>query len=132
MISSARTSGQPPLAFYVVEFPNKVSNAAIPLLIHAYIVNFDDRIIMVDIGAFCDMMYTYLFETLQLAEKNRIPYVGFKLYGYNSSSRKSWDHIELLVTFGEWEARRIAKVQFLVVGCKSFTIVSSEGLHWKN
>jgi len=45
-----------------------------------------------------------------------VPYVGSELYGFNSSSTKPWRYLELLITFGEGEARKIVKVQFLVYG----------------
>jgi len=47
--------------------------------------NFDICQIMDDTGASCHIMYTSLFKTLQLNNKNLSPYVGSELYGFNSS-----------------------------------------------
>ncbi|MCI44044.1 hypothetical protein A2U01_0065283, partial [Trifolium medium] len=38
--------------------------------------NFDVHRILVDQGSSCDVMYYGLFKTLQLMEKNLVPYVG--------------------------------------------------------
>jgi hypothetical protein len=64
-------------------------------------------------------MYTSLFKTLQLTEKNLSPYVGDELYGFNDSSTQPWGYMELLVTFGEMESKKTIKVPFLVINCPS-------------
>jgi len=48
--------------------------------------NTDVRRVLIDTGASCDIMYTSLFKTLQLTEKNLSPYVGSEIYGFNGSS----------------------------------------------
>jgi len=84
--SNSNLGGRPPLAFYDSELPSGASNSAIPLLVRASMVNTDVRRIFIDTGASCDIMYTRLFKTLQLTEKNLSPYVGNELYGFNGSS----------------------------------------------
>jgi hypothetical protein len=64
-------------------------------------------------------MYTSLFKTLQLTEKNLSPYVGNELYGFNSSSTQPWGYVEQLITFGEKEAKKTIKIPFLVIDCPS-------------
>jgi hypothetical protein len=83
-----KLGGQTPLALYDHELPGWAPNSAIPLLVQAYIANFDVIRVLIDTGAFCDIMYTGLFKTLQLTKKNLSPYVGSKLYGFNGSSTK--------------------------------------------
>jgi len=78
--------GRPPLAFYDSELPGGAANLAIPLLVRASMVNTDVRRVLVNTGSSCDIMYTNLFKTLQLIEKNLSPYVGGELYGFNGSS----------------------------------------------
>jgi len=46
----------------------------------------DVRQVLIDTGASCNIMYTSLFKTLQLTEKNLSPYVENELYGINDSS----------------------------------------------
>jgi len=64
-------------------------------------------------------MYTSLFKTLQLTEKNLSPYVGNELYGFNGSSTQPWGYVELLVTFNEKEAKKTIRIPFLVIDCPS-------------
>ncbi|WJX56033.1 hypothetical protein P8452_41732 [Trifolium repens] len=77
--------------------------------------NFDVRRILVDQGSSCDIMYSELFKTLQLTEKNLKPYVSADLQGFNGATTKSWGYTDLIVTFGEEEATKSINVQFLVV-----------------
>jgi len=77
--------------------------------------NTDVRQVLVDTGALCDIMYTNLFKTLQLTEKNLSPYVGSELNGFNGSSTQLWGYIQLLVTFGEGEAKKTITDPFLVI-----------------
>ncbi|MCI11018.1 hypothetical protein A2U01_0032117, partial [Trifolium medium] len=81
--------------------------------------NFDVHRILVDQGSSCDVMYSGLFKTLQLTEKNLVPYVGADLQGFNGSTTKPWGYVDLIVTFGEEKAMKSVKVQFLVVDCPS-------------
>ena len=81
--------------------------------------NTDVRRVMIDTGASCDIMYTSLFKTLQLTEKNLSPYVGNELFGFNGSSTQPWGYVELLVTFGEKQATKTIKIPFLVIVCPS-------------
>jgi hypothetical protein len=64
-------------------------------------------------------MYFGLFKTLQLTEKNLSPYVGTDLQGFNGATTKPRGYADLIVTFGEEEATKSIKVQFLVVECPS-------------
>jgi hypothetical protein len=75
-------------------------------------------------------MYTSLFKTLQLTEKNLSPYVGDELYDFNGSSTQPWGYVERLVTFGEKEAKKTIKVPFLVIECPSLynCIIGRTGL----
>ena len=84
--SNSNIGGRQPLAFYDSELPGGAANSAIPLLVRASMANTDVRRVLVDIGALCDIMYTNLFKTLQLMEKNLSPYVGSELYDFNGSS----------------------------------------------
>jgi hypothetical protein len=77
--------------------------------------NADVRRVLIDTGASCDIMYTSLFKTLQLTEKNLSSYVGNELYGFNGSSTQPWGYVELLVTLGEKEAKKTIKIPFLVI-----------------
>ncbi|MCI19278.1 hypothetical protein A2U01_0040434, partial [Trifolium medium] len=70
-------------------------------------------------GSSCDVMYSALFKTLQLTEKNLVPYIGADLQGFNGSTTKPWGYVDLIVTFGEEESTKSVKVQFLVVDCPS-------------
>jgi hypothetical protein len=122
--------GRPPLAFYDSELPGGASNSAIPLLVRASMANTDVRQVLIDTGATCGIMYTSLFRTLQLTEKNLSPYVGDELYGFNRSSTQPWGYVELLVTFGEEEAKKTIKIPFLVIDCPSLynCIIGRTGL----
>ncbi|KAK2383691.1 hypothetical protein QL285_071117 [Trifolium repens] len=111
--------GSIPLAFYKEEVPEGSPNFQIPLLVRARMANFDVRRILVDQGSSCDIMYSGLFKTLQLTEKTLSPYVGADLQGFNGATTKPWGYVELIVTFGEEEATKSIKVQFLVVDCPS-------------
>jgi len=117
--SNSNMGGRPPLAFYDSELPGGAANSAIPLLVRASMANTDVRRVLIDTGAFCDIMYTSLFKTLQLTEKNLSPYVGGELYGFNSSCTQPWGYVQLLVTFGEGEAKNTITVPFLVIECPS-------------
>jgi hypothetical protein len=92
--------------------------------------NADVQQVLIDTRASCDIMYTSLFKTLQLIEKNLSPYVGNELYGFNGSSTQPWRYVELLVTFGEKEAKETIKVPFLVIDCPSLynCIIGRTGL----
>ncbi|KAK2389826.1 hypothetical protein QL285_063389 [Trifolium repens] len=111
--------GSVPLAFYKEEIPGGSPNYQIPLLVKARMANFDVRRILVDQGSSCDIMYSGLYKTLQLTEKNLKPYVGADLQGFNGATTKPWGYTELIVTFGEEEATKSINVQFLVVECPS-------------
>jgi len=128
--SKSNLRGRPPLAFYDSELPGGASNSAIPLLVRASMANTDVRSILIDIGASCDIMYTGLFKTLQLTEKNLSPYIGNELYGFNGSLTQPWRYVELLVTFGEKEAKKTIKISFLVIDCPSLynCIIGRTGL----
>jgi hypothetical protein len=129
MAPSSR-GGRPPLAFYDSKLHGGASNSAIPLLIRASMANADVRRVLIDTGASCDIMYTSLFKSLQLTEKNLSHYVGDELYGFNDSSTQPWGYVELLVTFGEEEAKKTIKVPFLVIDCQSLynCIIGRTGL----
>jgi len=81
----------------------------------ASMANTDVRRVLIDTWASCDIMYTGLFKTLQLTEKNLSPYVRNELYGFNGSSTQPWGYVELLVTFSEKEAKKTIKIPFLVI-----------------
>ena len=119
LLAPSNLGGRPPLAFYDSELPGGVSNSAIPLLVRASMANTNVRRVLIDTGASCDIMYTGLLTTLQLTEKNFSPYVGNVLYGFNGSSTQPWGYIELLVTFGEKEAKKTINIPFLVIDCPS-------------
>ncbi|CAJ2652721.1 unnamed protein product [Trifolium pratense] len=87
----------------------------IPLLVRARMANFDVHRILVDQGSSCDVMYSGLFKTLQLSEKNLVPYVGPDLQGFNGSTTKPWGYVDLIVTFGEEKAMKSVRTQFMVV-----------------
>ncbi|CAJ2668233.1 unnamed protein product [Trifolium pratense] len=78
--------GSDPLAFYKSEVPGGSPNYQIPLLVRARMANFDVHRILVDQGSSCDVMYSGLFKTLQLSEKNLVPYVGPDLQGSDKST----------------------------------------------
>ncbi|KAK2409752.1 hypothetical protein QL285_045156 [Trifolium repens] len=111
--------GSIPLAFYKEEIPGGSPNFQIPLLVQARMANFDVRRILVDQGSSCDIVYSGLFKTLQITEKNLKPYVGADLQGFNGATTKPWGYTDLIVTFGEGEATKSINVQFLVVECPS-------------
>ncbi|MCI12146.1 hypothetical protein A2U01_0033249, partial [Trifolium medium] len=113
-ISSVK-KGSIPLAFYMEEVLDGSSNYQIPLLVRARMANFDVHRILVDQGSSCDVMYSGLFKTLQLTEKNLVPYVGADLQGFNGSTTKPWGYVDLIVTFGEEKAMKSVKIRFLVV-----------------
>jgi len=75
--------------------------------------------VLIDTRASCDIMYTNMFKTLQLTEKNLSPYVENELYGFNDSSTQPWGYVEFLVTFGEMDAKKTTKIPFLVIDCPS-------------
>ncbi|MCI26884.1 hypothetical protein A2U01_0048082, partial [Trifolium medium] len=77
-VSSVK-QGSIPLAFYKEEVPGGSPNYHIPLLARARMANFDVHKILVNQGSSCDVMYSGLFKTLQLTEKNLVPYVGADL-----------------------------------------------------
>jgi len=128
--SDSNIGGRPPLAFYDSKLPGGASNSAIPLVVRALMANTDVRQVLIDTGASCDIMYTSQFKILKLTEKNLSPYVGNELYGFNGSSTQPWGYVELLVTFGEKEAKKTIKIQFLVIGCPSLynCIIGRNGL----
>jgi hypothetical protein len=129
-IAPSLRGGRPPLAFYDSELPGGASNSAIPLLVRVSMANADVRRVLIDTGASCDIMYTSLFKTLQLTEKNFSPYVGDELYGFNGSSTQPLGYVELLVSFDEEEAKKTIKVPFLVIDCPSLynCIIGRTGL----
>lgn len=104
-----------PLALYKEELPRGAPNATIPLLICAWIANFDVRRIPVDQGSFVDIMYSQMFSTLQLNESHLTPYIGSDLQGFNDIVTKSWGFMKLIVYFDTTETTREVKVQFLVI-----------------
>ena len=81
--SNSNIGGRPLMAFYDFELPSGAANSAIPMLVRASMANTDVRRVLVVTGASCDIMYTSLFKTLQLTEKNLSPYVGGELYSFN-------------------------------------------------
>jgi len=83
-----KLEGRPQLVFHDHELSDGALNYVIPLLVQAYMANFDVKRVLIDTGASCDIMYTGLFRTLQLIEKNLSPYVGSKPFGFNGSSSK--------------------------------------------
>jgi len=117
--SNSNIGGRPPLAFYDSELPGGAANSAFPLLVRASMANIDVRRVLVDTGASCDIMYTSLFKTLQLTEKNISPYVGSGRYGFNGSSTQPWGYVQLLVNVGEGEANKTITIPFLVIDCPS-------------
>jgi len=116
---NSNIGGRPSLAFYDFELSAGAANSAIPLLVRASMANTDVRRVLVDTRASCDIMYTSLFKTLQLTEKNPSPYVGGELYGFNGSSTQPWGYVQLLVTFDKGEAKKTITVPFLVIDCPS-------------
>ncbi|KAK2416133.1 hypothetical protein QL285_038556 [Trifolium repens] len=111
--------GSVPLAFYMEKLPGGTPNAHIPLLIRADMANYDVRRILVDTGSSADIMFSQCFTALQLDETYLAPYVGSDLQGFNGATTKPWGYVDLVVTFGEGEAARSVKIQFLVVDCPS-------------
>ncbi|XP_058754185.1 uncharacterized protein LOC131627358 [Vicia villosa] len=108
-----------PITFYLEELPDGAPNATIPLLVRARMANFDVRRVLVDEGSSVDIMYSHLFQTLQLDNSHLTPYVGSDLQGFNGATTKPWGYVELIVTFGEGEASRQVKTRFLVIDCKT-------------
>src|SRR3954469_11348628 len=108
-----------PITFYLEELPGGAPNATIPLLVRAKMANFDVRRILVDEGSSVDIMYSPLFQTLQLDDSHLTPYAGSDLQGFNGTTTKPWGYVELLVSFGEGEASRQVKTPFLVIDCKT-------------
>ncbi|GAU35504.1 hypothetical protein TSUD_155350 [Trifolium subterraneum] len=99
-----------PLAFYREEVPGGSPNFQISLLVRAKMANFAVRRILVDQGSSCDIMYSGLFKVLQLTEENLVPYVGSNLQGFNGSTTKPWGNVDLIVTFGENKAMKVATI----------------------
>jgi len=122
LLAPSNHGGRPPLAFYDSKLPGGASNSAIPLLVRASMANTDVRRVLIDTGASCDIMYTDLFKTLQLTEKN--------LYGFNDSSTQPWGYVKLLVTFDKKEAKKTIRIPFLVIDCPSLynCIIGRTGL----
>jgi len=62
--------------------------------------------------------------------ENLSPYVGGELYGFNGSSTQPWGYVQLLVTFGEGEAKKTITIPFLVIDCPSLynCIIGRTGL----
>jgi hypothetical protein len=118
--------GRPPLAFYDSKLPGGASNSTIPLLVRASMANTDVRRVLIDTWASCDIMYTSLFKTLQLTEKNLSPFIGDELYGFNGSSTQPWGYVELLVAFDEKGAKKTIKIPFLVIDCPSLQLHYTE------
>jgi hypothetical protein len=108
-----------PLSFYLEELPGGSPNSQIPLLIQASMANFDVHRILVDEGSSCDIMYSSLFQVLQLDQPHLSPYLGSDLQGFNGSTSKPWGYVDLLVRFGQGEASKQVRVKFLVVDCSS-------------
>ncbi|GAU10324.1 hypothetical protein TSUD_417530, partial [Trifolium subterraneum] len=117
-LGKPKTSSQP-LSFYLEELPGGSANSHIPLIVRADMANFDVRRILVDSGSSCDIMYAYLFRTLQLDESHLTPYLGSDLQGFNGATTKPWGYVDLIVTFGHNETAKLIKVKFLVVDCPS-------------
>ncbi|KAK2397422.1 hypothetical protein QL285_058998 [Trifolium repens] len=111
--------GSVPLAFYMEELPGGTPNTHIPLLVRADMANYDVRRILVDTGSSTDIMFSQCFTALQLDETYLAPYVGSDLQGFNGATTKPWGYVDPVVTFGEGEAARSVKIQFLVVDCPS-------------
>jgi hypothetical protein len=101
------------------ELPGRTSNAHIPLLIRAFMANYDVPRILVDTRSSDDIMVSQCFNILQLDQSHLAPYVGSELQGFNGATTKLWGYVDLIVTFGEEEADRTVKVKFLVVDCPS-------------
>src|SRR4051812_10104577 len=76
------------IAFHKEQLPEGAPNATIPLLIRAQMANFDVRHILVDQGSSVDIMYSQLFETLQLNDSHLTPYLGSDLQGFNGTVTK--------------------------------------------
>jgi len=119
VLSNSNLEGRPPLAFYDSELPGRAPNSTIPLLVRALMPNTNVRRVLIDTGASCDIMYTELFKTLQLTEKNLSSYVGNELYGFNGSSTQPWGYVDLLVTFDKKEAKKTIKIPFFGFDCPS-------------
>jgi hypothetical protein len=81
--------------------------------------NYDVRRILIDTGSSADSIFSQCFTALQLDETCLAPYVGSDLQGFNGATTKPWGYVDLVVTFGEGEAARSVKIQFLVVDCPS-------------
>jgi hypothetical protein len=111
--------GYVPLSFYLEELPRVSRNSQIPLLIQASMANFDVHRILVDEGSSCDIMYSSMFQVLQLDQHHPSPYLGSDLQGFNGSTSKPWEYVDLLVRFGQGEAAKQVRVKFLVVDCPS-------------
>ncbi|CAJ2674684.1 unnamed protein product [Trifolium pratense] len=108
-----------PISFYMEELPGGAANSQIPLLIRVDMANMDVRRVLVDQGSSCDIMYSQLFNTLQLDETYLTPYFGSDLSGFNGATTKPWGYVDLLVTVGSEETAKTIKVKFLVVDCPS-------------
>ncbi|XP_058759870.1 uncharacterized protein LOC131633170 [Vicia villosa] len=111
--------GSSPMAFYREELTGGAPNATIPLLIRARMANFDVHRILVDQGISVDIMYSQLFETLQLNDSHLTPYVGSNLQGFNGTMTKPWGFVEIMFSVGSAETARAVKVHFLVNDCPS-------------
>jgi len=118
------------LAFYDHKLPGGAPNSAIPLIVQAGMANFDVRRVLIDTRAFCNIMYTGMFKTLQPTESNLAPYLGTELYSFKGSSTKPWGYVKLLVTFGEGNGTKTIKISFLVIDCTSLynCIIGRTGL----
>ncbi|XP_058726190.1 uncharacterized protein LOC131597513 [Vicia villosa] len=82
-----------PITFYLEELPGGASNATIPLLVRARMANFDVRRVLVNEGSSIDIMYSHLFQTLQLDDSHLTPYVGSDLQGFNGATTKPWGRV---------------------------------------
>jgi hypothetical protein len=67
-------------------------------------------------------MYQEFFQKLGLKKENLCPYEGTGLQGFNGSTIRPWDLINLPVTFENKElkkSKKIVEVQFLEIPCES-------------
>jgi hypothetical protein len=104
------------------DYPRGTLNEIFPLIVIATMAYHDVSRVLIDEGRPCDTMYQEFFQKLGLKKENLCPYEGTGLQGFNGSTIRPWDLINLPVTFENKElkkSKKIVEVQFLEIPCES-------------
>lgn len=74
---------------------------------------------MIDNDNTCDIIYSDMFEIMNLERGSLYPDEGSYLQAFNRMSIRSWGYIELAVSVGEGKDIQTINFQFLVVPYRS-------------